>query len=255
MVQRRLGNVWIVGASSGIGASLAKLADDRADHIAVSARSKEGLESVANSGQHIVSYPLDVTDHEAAYKTAEEIEQRFGSIDLAVFCAGVWHPMSADSMDIDKMRQTMEINYFGAVNIVNAVLPGMKKQGSGHIVIVSSVAGYRGLPTAAAYGSSKAALSHLTETLTVELRKYGIVVTLVNPGFVDTPMSRVNTYKMPGIISSEAAAEKMLDGILKQKPAIFFPFGFTTFMRALNFLPYRVFYWLAGRIGGEGKNQ
>lgn len=255
MDERRLGNVWITGASSGIGEDLARLVDDVADHVAISARSGDKLVSLQKSGKKLAAFPLDVTDAQAVSDTVAAIEAQFGGIDLAVFCAAVWQPMSVESMDPAKMRQAMDVNYFGVVNAVNALLPGMKSRGSGHIVIVASVAGYRGLPTAAAYGPTKAALMHLTETLAIELRRDGIEVTLVNPGFVDTPMTRVNNYNMPGMIKSDAAAKYMLAGILKRKPAVFFPLGFTTAMRLLNFLPYRLYYWLIRRITGSGRKR
>ena len=161
MLERRLGNVWITGASSGIGASLARLVDGLADNVALSARSSDKLEALQRDGKNLASFPLDVTDAQAVSETVADIESRFGSIDLAVFCAGIWLPMSATSMDPGKMRQAMDINYFGVVNAVKAVLPGMKARGGGHLVIVASVAGYRGLPTSAAYGPTKAALMHL----------------------------------------------------------------------------------------------
>ena len=255
MHERRLGNLWITGASTGIGESFVRSAATHADRIAMSARSADKLQALQQDGDNLFAYPLDVTDAKAVQDTVAAIEDRFGGIDTAVLNAGVWTPMRAVEMDLDAMHRTMEVNYFGVVNVVRALLPGMISRGSGHIVIVASVAGYRGLPTAAAYGASKAAVMHFTETMAVELRRHGIAVSLVNPGFVDTPMTRVNRYDMPGIMSADAAAQKMLDGILKKKPAIFFPFGFTLAMRLLNFLPYRLYYWLVRRITGANRSR
>ena len=149
----------------------------------------------------------------------------------------------------------MDINYFGVVNAVNALLPGMKERGGGRIVVVASVAGYRGLPTSVAYGPTKAALINLVETLALELHEWDIEVTIVNPGFVDTPMARVNRFRMPGLISADKAAQKLLDGIVRRKSAIFFPFGFTTVIRLTNFLPTALYYWLIRRLTGAGKQK
>ncbi|MCP5000873.1 MAG: SDR family NAD(P)-dependent oxidoreductase [Hyphomicrobiales bacterium] len=215
----------------------------------------EKLQALQQDGHRLTSFPVDVTNAPAVIETAAAIESRFGSIDLAVFCAGIWQPMSVASMDPEKMRQVMDTNYFGMVNAVNAVLSGMKVRGSGHMVILGSVAGYRGLPTTAAYGPAKAALIHFAETLAIELRADGIDVTLVNPGFVDTPMSRVNNYRMPGLISADVAAEKMLAGILKRKPAVFLPLLFTTAMRLTNLLPYRLYHRLVSRITNRSRNR
>ena len=255
MDERRLGNVWITGASSGIGESFARLAGENSTKIAISARSAEKLSALQDADSKLHAYPLDVTDAKAVSETVSAIQDNFGGIDTAVLNAGVWNPMRAEEMDLDAMHQSMEVNYFGVVNAVHALLPGMIKRGSGHIAIVASVAGYRGLPTAAGYGPSKAAVMHFTETMALELRRYGITVSLVNPGFVDTPMTQVNQYSMPGIISADDAAKTLLDGLLKKKPAIFFPLGFTLAMRALNFLPYRLYYWLIGRMTGVNKRR
>ncbi len=255
MDEPRLGNVWITGASSGIGESFARLAGEHSTKIAISARSAEKLQALQEGGNALFAYPLDVTDAGAVAETVSAIESEFGGIDTAVLNAGVWNPMRAENMDLDAMHQSMEVNYFGVVNAVKALLPAMIKRGSGHIAIVASVAGYRGLPTAAGYGPSKAAVIHFAETIALELRRYGIAVSIVNPGFVDTPMTQVNQYNMPGMISAEDAAGKLLHGILKKKPAIFFPLGFTYAMRALNFLPYRLYYWLIGRMTGANRKR
>lgn len=255
MHDRRLGILWITGASTGIGESFVRLASPHADRVAMSARSADKLQALQQDGDNLFVFPLDVTDARAVQDTVDEIEDRFGGIDTAVLNAGVWAPMRADELDLDAMHRSMDVNYFGVVNAVQALLPGMISRGGGHIAIVASVAGYRGLPTAAGYGASKAAVMHFTETMAVELHRHGIAVSLVNPGFVDTPMTRVNRYDMPGMMSADTAAQKMLDGIRKRKPAIFFPFGFTLAMRSLNFLPYRLYYWLIRRITGANRSR
>ena len=216
MSETSYGTVWVIGASSGIGESFARLIDGEAEHVAISARSADKLETIASEGRNLTAFPLDVTSPEALAQTARTIEERFGGIDLVVVCSGLWWIMRSDELEIAKMHDAMDVNFFGAVNTVNAVLPGMKARGRGHIVLVASVAGYRGLPNAAAYGPTKAALMNLSETLKLDLRRFGVDVSVVNPGFVDTPMTRTNTFKMPGLIDSDLAAEKMLAGIRKK---------------------------------------
>ncbi|MCY6382225.1 SDR family NAD(P)-dependent oxidoreductase [Hoeflea prorocentri] len=253
--EKSLGNVWIVGASSGIGQSLAEKCAPLADNVAISARSVEKLEQMERENPSFGAFPVDTSDQAAVEQTAEAIEKRYGGIDTAVLCAAVWFPMRADDLDTDKMHQAMTINYFGAVYAVKALISGMKARGSGHIVIVSSVAGYRGLPSSLAYGPTKAALTNLAEALAVELGEFGIKVTLVQPGFVDTPMSRVNKFPMPGLMDVDAAAEKLLSGILQRKNAIFFPRLFTTAVRLTNFLPYWLFYALSRRMISGRRNR
>ncbi len=248
MVEKTHGTVWVIGASSGIGASFARLIAAEAEHVAVSARSADKLEKLAAEGSNLAAFPVDVASPAAVAGAARAIEERFGGIDLVVVCSGAWWMMRSDELDIDKMRDAMDVNYFGVVNTVNAVLAGMKARGSGHIVIVASVAGYRGLPNAAAYGPTKAALMNLAETLKLDLSRFGIDVSLVNPGFVDTPMTRTNTFKMPGLISSDLAARKMLAGIRKKRFAILFPTLFANTVRLLNVLPNGLFFWMIGRM-------
>jgi len=245
MVDRNegLGTVWVVGASSGIGASFARLIDGAADHVAVSARSKDKLDSMETDGRSLAAFPLDVTSESAVAETAEAIEARFGSIDLVVICSGLWWMMPSDDLDIGKMRAAMDVNFFGAVNTVKAVLPGMKRRRRGHIVLVASVAGYRGLPNAAAYGPTKAALMNLAETLKSDLERFGIDISIVNPGFVDTPMTQANSFDMPGIISADDTARQMLAGIRRKRFAILFPAVFANAVRLGNILPNWLFFW------------
>ena len=245
---KRLGNVWIVGATSGIGKSLAEKCLPLSDRIAISARSAEKLAHMESEHEGFDAFALDISDENAVGRTVEAIEERYGGIDTAVLCAGIWFPMRAADLDTNRVREAMTINYFGVVYAVEALIAGMKARGSGHIVIVSSVAGYRGLPTSIAYGPTKAALTNFTEALAVELGEHGIKVTLVQPGFVDTPMSRVNKFHMPGLMDVDAAAEQLLAGILRRKNAIFFPRLFTSAVRFTNFLPYGLYYALIRRM-------
>lgn len=239
----KLGNVWVIGASSGIGEAFARLIDGMADNVAISARSAEKLEKIQSETKSLSAFPVDVTSADAMSQAATTIEARFGSIDLVVICSGYWAVMPADQLDLQKMRTAMDVNFFGAVNMVAAVVPGMKTRKRGRIVIVASVAGYRGLPQASAYGPTKAALMNLAETLKIDLGSFGIDVSIVNPGFVDTPMTRTNKFAMPGLISADEAARSMLAGIRRKKFAILFPFLFANSVRLTNLVPNPLFFW------------
>lgn len=240
--------VWITGASSGVGLELARQLKGDADHIAISARSKMKLQKAASKSRAITPYPLDVTDASAVTATVKKIEKTSGPIDLAILSAGVWHIMDADRIDLDKVSQALDVNYMGVVNCIDALLPGMIKHGRGHIAIIASVAGYRGLPHAMAYGPTKAALINLAETLHVELAPHGILVSVVNPGFIDTPMTEENEFPMPGIIPVEEAAAKILKGLKAGKFEIIFPRGFVYMMKSLRRMPNALFFWIMRTI-------
>ena len=237
-------NAWITGASSGLGLELAKRLEGEVAHVTISARSKGKLERVSKASPAIDAYPLDVTDAKAVATTLAKIEKAAGPIDLAILNAGVWHIMESDSMDLEKIRNALDVNYMGVVNCIDALLPGMLKRGSGHIAIVASVAGYRGLPKAIAYGPTKAALINLAETLHAELEPHGVLVSVVNPGFIDTPMTEDNDFPMPGIIPVEEAATLFLKGLKARKFEIAFPKGFVFWMKALRRAPYLLFFWI-----------
>lgn len=250
MAQQRkeFGTVWVIGASSGIGAAFARLVSGCSENVAISARSAEKLDQLCEQHTNVAAFPVDVTSAAAVAETAAEIESRFGGIDMVVVSSGLWSIMPSDEMDLAKMRDAMDVNFFGVVNTVDAVLPGMKRRGGGRIVIVASVAGYRGLPNAVAYGPTKAALINLAETLQLDLHRHGISVSVVNPGFVDTPMTRTNTFHMPGLITADLAAQKMLAGLRRKRFLIVFPTVFGTTMRALNLLPNWLFFWAIGKM-------
>lgn len=238
---------WITGASSGIGRELALRLADRGTQVAATARSRAPLDALAGTSRPIFSFPADVTDAERIEHLVDDIERTHGPIDLAVLNAGFWQPVSAETFDADAIRKTMDVNYQGVVHGLAALLPRMIARQSGRIAIVSSVAGYRGLPRSAAYGPSKAALINLAESLRPELLASNVHLQVVNPGFVETPMTAKNTFKMPMIISAEAAAERLLQGLEGDRFEIAFPRRFTVLMKVLRLLPYSLFFWLVRR--------
>ena len=236
---------WITGASSGIGLELARLLDGKVTYLAVSARSQDKLSKLAAQCKNVVSYPLDVTDADAVVDSVGDIEAAAGPIDLAVLNAGVWQLMDVAELDLKAIRTGIEVNYMGVVHAIDALLPGMLARGAGQIAIVASVAGYRGLPRSAAYGPTKAALINLAETLRTELAPRGITVSVVNPGFVDTPMTRDNPFPMPNIISAKDAAQSLLAGLERRKYEIIFPRAFVFAMKLLRLLPNAMYFWVA----------
>lgn len=238
--------VWIVGASSGIGAALAHALVDRGARVAVSAR---GEQQLATLGAEVV-VPMDVRDAAAIREAADVVVDALGGIDLAVYCAGTYTPMRATALELDTALDIDDINYRGALRWLAAVIPAVSAQGSGHLSLVSSVAGWRGLPQALAYGPTKAALINLAETLHIDLRPLGIGVSVVNPGFVETPLTARNAFHMPALIKPEAAARAMIEGWRRGSFDIHFPKRFTRWMRLLRGVPDRLYFAATRRVTG-----
>ncbi len=239
---------WICGASTGIGRELALMLAARGIDVAISARSGGKLAELAASNARLHPYSLDVTDAAATRETARRIEAAHGPIGLAVFNAGVWDPMGASDFDATRSARAMDVNFNGVANGLEAVLPGMRARRGGHVALVASVAGYRGLPKAAAYAPSKAALISLAEVLQPDLARDGVKVSIVNPGFVETPMTSVNTFPMPYLIKADRAAELILRGLDAGKFEIAFPWQMKLMMKTLRILPYPLFFRIADRM-------
>lgn len=239
---------WITGASTGIGRELALKLSAEGVKVAASARSADKLDELAKASGLITVFPLDVADLDATRRCVDAIEQRLGPIDLAVLNAGTWAPMTADRFDATVIAGTTAVNYQGVVNAVDALLPRMTARQAGHIAMVASVAGYRGLPRSAAYGPTKAALINLAETLACELPTRGLAVSVINPGFVDTPMTSVNKFPMPFKISAAAAADHIIRGLGKQKFEIAFPWQLVSVLKLARLLPYPLFFWFVRNV-------
>lgn len=240
---------WITGASSGIGRALAlRLARDGWT-IAVSARSIDELASLAaKSDGRIVAVPLDVTDKAAVDETVQAIEDRLGSIDLSVLAAGTYFRDYAVDFDSTRFRTMVELNLIGTAQCLERIMPAMIARRSGQIAVVASVSGYVGLPGAASYGATKAALNVMCEALYPELRTHGVKLSIVNPGFVDTPLTRKNDFPMPFLISAEEAADTIADGLAAGKYEIVFPWKMAVAMKLLHALPARLRFALTRRM-------
>lgn len=234
------GIVWITGASSGIGKALALELAQRGWRVAVSARSAEALDALAASDPNgrIRAFAGDVTDAPRMAEVVETIERDMGPIAIAVLNAGVYLPVRAVPFEPAKFRTSFEVNLMGTVNSLAPLIPRMTERKSGQIWITSSVAGYGGLPTSAAYGATKAGLINMAASLKFDLDLHGVHIGVINPGFVDTPATANNPFEMPFLMKVEDAAKRIADGFAQPRFEITFPRRFAFMLKAVNLLPY-----------------
>jgi NADP-dependent 3-hydroxy acid dehydrogenase YdfG len=242
--------VWVVGASTGIGAATAKHLLSLGARVALSARNEAALQQLAAGNGQALILPLDVTDRAQLLQARDRLLTEWQGIDLVLMVAGVYHEMRADAMDIDAIEQMLDVNLRSVFHVLDAVLPTLITQGSGGIGIVSSVAGFGGLPRALGYGPTKAALINLAETLYLDLHAKGLGIYLINPGFVDTPATKQNDFEMPALISAQEAAEQIVLGMERGEFHIHFPRRFTNWLRFAQLLPYRAYFWLIHKVTG-----
>ncbi|MBA3038428.1 MAG: SDR family NAD(P)-dependent oxidoreductase [Alphaproteobacteria bacterium] len=240
---------WVTGASSGIGRALAlRLARDGWT-IAASARGVDELASLAaESNGQIVAFPLDVTDGEAVKATFQAIGADLGPADLAVFAAGTYFRDYAADFDSGRFGTMVGLNLVGTAHCLEAVMPEMIARKSGQIAVVASVSGYVGLPGAASYGATKAALNVMCEAFQPELAAHGVRISIVNPGFVDTPLTRKNDFPMPFLVSAESAADSIVGGLAAGSYEIVFPWKMAVAMKLLHALPARLRFMLTRRM-------
>ena len=238
--------VWLVGASSGIGAALARELARRDARLALSARSADKLQALGLPGATLL--PCDATDRASLAEARRTLLAAWGGIDLVVYLAGDYVPMGVDDFALDTAERIVEVNFNGAMRLVATVLGDL--QPGGGIALVASVAGYRGLPRALAYGPGKAALIHFAEILHLELAPRGIGVWAINPGFVATRLTDRNDFAMPALQSPEVAARAMVAGLATGRFEIHFPKRFTGVMKLLSCLPYRLYFPLVLRFTG-----
>ena len=245
--------VWLVGASSGIGLACAKAMQAAGAHVIVSARDlgtlSEWAEVCKTKGLPVALMSLDVTDALQVKYVARQVVAG-GPLDLVLYCAGHYRAQRATAFDLNDMLRHQDVNYNGLLRVLDAVLPVFLQQGHGHISLVSSVAGWRGLPNGLAYGPTKAAMTHLAETLYMDLQDKGIGVSVINPGFVATPLTAQNNFQMPALISPEEAAKAILAGWAEGLFDIHFPKRFTSWLKLMRLLPYRVYFALVRRFTG-----
>ena len=230
--------IWITGASSGIGKALAIRFANEGWKVAASARREILLKELSDKYPNIQSFPLDVTDSDKCKSVFKDILEKFENIEICVFGTGIHDPKSEKKFNLEKIRKIMEVNFFGTMNSINSIYDYYKERKSGQISIISSVAGYRGLPAAGAYCASKSALISFAESLYFDMKRFDVRVSVVNPGFIKTPMTDQNPFPMPMIVSAEFAAEEMFKGLTKSNSfEIHFPKKFTFIMKILKILP------------------
>ena len=242
--------VWIVGASTGIGRALAIALLARGARVAVSARKAQALQDIVQSQPNGLALPLDVTQAEQITQASAAITAQWGGVDVMVYCAGTYAPMRGDAFDAQSALFHDDVNYRGAILALDAVLKPMVARRSGAVALVSSVAGYSGLPKSLAYGPTKAALINLTEALYIDLHEHNIGVHLVSPGFVETPLTAQNEFTMPALITSAQAAEHIVSGLERGVFEIHFPKRFTRWLKVLRLLPYTLYFSVVKRFTG-----
>ena len=241
--------VWLIGASTGIGHATASALHAQGACVVVSARNAAALQDFVNAHPGVdaqglpraVAMPLDATQASDVKDAATTIMKN-RPIDCAVYCAGTYKELRATEFNLQTMLEHQRVNYLGALYMLDAVLPHFLERQSGHISLISSVAGYGGLPKSMAYGPTKAALINLAETLYLDLHDQNVGVSLISPGFVDTPLTAQNKFNMPALITPNEAAQEILKGWAKGEFEIHFPKRFTQWMKTIKMLPYRLYF-------------
>jgi short-subunit dehydrogenase len=241
--------IWITGGSTGIGKALAIKFASKGWDVAVSARREELLNELSNQYENISAFPLDVTDKQKCAEVFDQIKKKYEDIDICFFSTGTWNPKKEKEIDVEQIEEVFKINFFGTVNTIKAVEQYFRDRKKGTITIVSSIAGYRGLPNSTGYGPSKSALNNLAESLYFDFKRFGVRVCLVSPGFIKTPMTDKNDFKMPFIKTTDYAANKIYDGLINKNVfEIHFPKSLTIILKILSFLPSKLYFSLVGQM-------
>jgi short-subunit dehydrogenase len=224
---------WLVGASEGLGRELARKLSVEGAHLVLSARNAERLESLVAELPNARAVPLDVTDTDAVRRAAADV----GAIDGVIYNAGAYDPMRATEWDSDAALAMLDVNFTGAMRVLGEVMPQLVGRGRGDVTLIGSLAGYRGLPAAVGYGASKAALISLAETMRFDLKGTGVVVRIVNPGFIKTRLTQKNSFSMPMLMEPEDAATRVMAAMRKRRFRTDFPAPFSWAIRSLSYLP------------------
>jgi len=235
--------IWITGASSGIGKALSLKFAKEGWLVAASARREKLLQEISKIDNNITPFPLDVTNSEKCKEVFAQIKEKFIDIDVVLFCAGIHDPELEKDFNLENIQKIMNVNFFGVINSINSIYDYFKEKRNGHISIISSVAGYRGLPSAGAYCSSKSAITTFAESLYFDLNKFNVKVSIISPGFIKTAITKKNKFYMPMLKSPEYAAEKIFIGLTKKNNfEIHFPKPFTYLMKVFKILPDIIFF-------------
>lgn len=240
---------WITGAGSGIGRALALQLVQDGWRVVVSGRREQVLlELCALEPDSIEAAPLDITDHIAVQNVLNLILHKYGTLQLAVLNAGTYFKDSAAAFNLTEAQQIVDVNLSGTLNCLKVLMPQMIKQQSGHIAILSSVAGYTGLPGGAVYGATKSALMYLAQSFYPELKQNHVKLTVINPGFVATPLTDKNDFPMPFIMTPEAAARVIVKGLRSGKFEIAFPLRLVWILKTLSVLPHSLRFYLTAKM-------
>ena len=241
--------IWITGASTGIGKAVAIKFSNKGWNVAISARRENLLKEISDNNENILSFPLDVTDKYNCKEVFKKIKNRFENIDICFFSTGTWNPKKEKDIDVEQIEDVFNVNFFGTLNCIKAVEEHFKNKKMGTISIVSSIAGYRGLPNSTGYGPSKSALNNLAESLYFDFKRSNVRICLISPGFIKTPMTDKNDFKMPFLKTTEYAAEKIYDGLINKNDfEIHFPKSLTIILKMLSFIPSKMYFSLVGKM-------
>ena len=241
--------IWITGGSTGIGKALAIKFANMGWNVAISARREALIKEISDNNQNIYGFPLDVTNKSRCKEVFDEIRNKFQNIDICFFSTGTWNPIKEKDIDVEQIENVFKVNFFGTLNSIKVVEQYFKEKKNGTIAIVSSIAGYKGLPNSTGYGPSKSALNNLTESLYFDFKRSNVRVCLVSPGFIKTPMTDKNDFKMSFLKSAEYAAEKIYDGLINKNIfEIHFPKSLTLILKFLSFLPNKIYFYLVGKM-------
>ena len=247
--------IWITGGSTGIGKALAIKFANEGWNVAISARRENLLREISDNHENINSFPLDVTNKDKCKEVFNNIKNQFENIDICFFSTGTWNPKKEKDIDVEQIEDVFKVNFFGTLNSIKSVEKYFKEKKSGTITIVSSIAGYRGLPNSTGYGPSKSALNNLAESLYFDFKRSNVRICLVSPGFIKTPMTDKNDFKMPFLKTTDYAAEKIYDGLINKKVfEIHFPKSLTLILKILSFLSSKIYFGLIGKMTKYQKN-
>jgi NAD(P)-dependent dehydrogenase (short-subunit alcohol dehydrogenase family) len=252
VVSRAAKRIWLTGATSGIGRALALRLLDQGHLVALSARNEPALRALCRGRANAIAVPLDITDRASVIAAGEHLADLLGHLDLAILNAGTCEYLEHGQLDTALVERVFAVNFFGSLHCIEAALPLLRRARElgkhPQLAATSSAAAYLALPRAEAYGASKAALSHFLESLRLDLAPQGISVSLIHPGFVDTPLTKRNDFPMPARISAEAAAKAIIGGLESRRLDIHFPRRFTIGLRLLGLLPPSLRFQLGKRL-------
>ena len=241
--------IWITGGSTGIGKALALKFARKGWKVAISARRENLLKEIEENNRNIVSFPLNVTNKENCISIFQDIVNKLGNVDICVFSTGTWNPKKEKEIDVEQIEDVMKVNFFGTLNCIKSVEKYFKKKGNGQISIVSSIAGYRGLPNSTGYGPSKSALNNLAESLYFDFKRYGVRISIISPGFIKTPMTDKNDFKMPFLKTVDYAADKIYEGLINSKKfEIDFPKQLTLILKLFKIMPNKLYLSLVEKL-------